>query len=137
MPPLGLISYAGRRILVDSEFSWTLLSKMGKFQWTYFMVIKNSANTVGQPTQGVLGKAPARFSEHCSVSRLGQVRIRLGQVRYRLGKVRFDYCLSLLLKKCPQNSPKMSTRIHQKCPQKFTKSVHENSPILSMKIRLS
>ena len=51
-----------------------------------------------------------------------------------------------------ENSPKMSTRIHQnnvhekspqkrnssgqKCPQEFLKSVHENSPILSTRIRL-
>jgi hypothetical protein len=51
-----------------------------------------------------------------------------------------------------ENSPKMSTRIHQnnvhekspqkrnsrgqKCPREFVKSVHENSPILSTRIRL-
>ena len=51
-----------------------------------------------------------------------------------------------------ENSPKMSTRIHQnnvhekspqkrnssgqKCPREFVKSVHENSPILSTRIHL-
>ena len=35
------------------------------------MVIKNSANTVGQPMQGVRGQSPARFSENCSVSGQG------------------------------------------------------------------
>ena len=66
---------------MDNDFLWTLLvtspwvNFRGHFlvnsSGHFLMVITNSANTVGQPTQRVPGKAPARVSEHCSVSRLG------------------------------------------------------------------
>ena len=83
----------------DGEFSWTLL---------------NGDNKCCQ-RMGCVGKVPTRFSKHCSVSGLGQVRVRfvlgqvwvrlglgwvglgqvwvgLGQVRVGLGQVRFDLC---------------------------------------------
>ena len=59
------------RFIQDGKFSWTVNS-CGHF----LMVITNSANGGG--------KASARFSEHCSVSGLGQVWVRFG---FRLGHV--------------------------------------------------
>ena len=41
------------------------------FSGHFLMVIMNSAETVGQLTQGMLGEALARLSEHCSVSGQG------------------------------------------------------------------
>ena len=48
----------------------------------------------------------------------------------------FDNNVTLIItvkKSVHENSPKMSTRIHHKCPRKFTLIVHENLPFMSMR----
>ena len=57
----------GWRILLDSEYLWSLFN--GDNKWCQ--------------RRGCGGEAPASIREHCSVS--GQVRVRIGQVR--LGQV--------------------------------------------------